>query len=167
MMLLAIVLTVASPSLSRFFRGRSLDSEAHRFMALTRAAQTRAVSEGVPMVVWFDAKARTYGLNADKSFVEDDPKAEEFTVDDTLEVEVIYSAEAQTAGRTNLFKSDQPTTSGLYQLRFNPDGFASPASPETVAFRQGEATELRVAQSRNRLNYEIQSGRRRTMQNDE
>ena len=40
-----------------------------------RHAQSRAVSEGVPMVLWFDTKQRLYGLNADKSFVEDDPKA--------------------------------------------------------------------------------------------
>src|SRR5262249_19567201 len=62
MALLAIVLGISAPSLSRFFRGRSLESEAQRFLALTRHAQSRAVSEGVPMVVWLWPKQRSYGM---------------------------------------------------------------------------------------------------------
>ncbi len=157
MALLAIVLAVSAPSLSRFFRSRSLEFEALRFMALTRAAQSRAVSEGVPMVVWLATQQRAYGLNADKSFVEDDPKAEQFSVDDSLEVEVRYSSTAVAAGQMSLFKNEKDSPSGLYLLHFNPDGFASPASPEAVVFRQGENSELWVAQSRNRLHYEIQT----------
>ena len=157
MALLAIVLAVSSPSLSRFFRTRSLDSEARRFMALTRAAQSRAVSEGVPMVLWFDTKQRAYGLNADKSFVEEDPKAEQFTVDKTLEIEARYSADANAAGKASQFKNEKLATSELYTLRFNPDGFVSASSPEVVVFRQGKGEALWVAQSRNRLNYEIQA----------
>src|SRR5207249_1124035 len=68
MALLAVVLAISAPSLSRFFRSRSLDSEARRFMALTRAAQSRAVSEGVPMVLWLATKEHAYGLNGAKSF---------------------------------------------------------------------------------------------------
>ena len=162
MAVLGVVLAIAAPSLSRFFKGRSLESEAQRFMALTRAAQARAVSEGVPMVVWLATQQRTYGLNADKSYVEEDPKAEEFTLDDTLEIEVRYSADAVAARQMNQFKNEKEPTGGLYLLHFNPDGFASPASPEVVIFRQNEDGELRVAQSRNRLNYEIQTGRQVT-----
>jgi len=157
MALLAVVLAISSPALSRFFKTRSLDSEARRFLALTRAAQSRAVSEGVPMVLWYDPKERAYGLNADKSFVEEDPKAEQFTVDPTLEVEVRYSADAIEAGKTSQFKNEKLDSGGLYTLRFNPDGFISASSPETVLFRQGEREELSVAQTRNRLNYEIQA----------
>ena len=75
MTLLAIVLAVSSPALSKFFKGRGLDNESRRFLALTRHAQSRAVSEGVPMVLWFDPEARTYGVNADNTFVEDDARA--------------------------------------------------------------------------------------------
>ena len=159
MVLLAVVIAISVPSLSRFFRSRSLDSEARRFMALTRHAQSRAVSEGVPMVLWLETKQRTYGLNADKSFVTDDPKAEQFALDDKLEVEVRFSSDAQTAGQTSQFKNERQNTTGLYTLRFNPDGFVSPSSPDTVVFRQGDNSELWVAQSRNRLNYEIQAGK--------
>jgi type II secretion system protein H len=159
MVLLAVMIAISAPSLSRFFRSRSLDSEARRFMALTRHAQSRAVSEGVPMVLWVETKQRTYGLNADKTFVPEDPKAEEFSMEESLEVEVRLSFEAQTAAQLSQFKNERQATSGLYTLRFNPDGFASATSPDTVIFRQAKIGELSVTQSRNRLSYEIQAGK--------
>jgi len=159
MALLAVVLAVSSPALSRFFKGRSLESEAQRFMALTRHAQSRAVSEGVPMVLWLETKQRLYGLNADKSFIEDDPKTEQFNVDESVEIEVRLSPDAVASGQANEYKNEKQTTSGVHTLRFNPDGFVSLSSPEVVVFRQGKDNELWVAQSRNRLNYEIQPGK--------
>jgi hypothetical protein len=128
-------------------------------MALTRHAQSRAVSEGVPMVLWLETRQRLYGLNADKTFLENDPMAEQFNVDETVEIEVRRSPDAVAASQASLFKNEKQTTSGLYALRFNPDGFVSLGSPEVVVFRQGEENELWVAQSRNRLNYEIQTGK--------
>ena len=159
MALLATVLAISVPSLSRFFRSRNLESEAMRFLALTRAAQSRAVAEGVPMVVWFDTKSRTYGMNADKSYVEDDPKAEQFMVDDTLELDLRYSPDAVAYSRESVFQNEKQTTSGLYMLHFNPDGFVSLSSPEAVVFRQGNDDEIWVLQSRNRLSYELQTGK--------
>jgi type II secretion system protein H len=159
MALLAIILGISAPSLSRFFRSRSLDSEAKRFMALTRHAQSRAVSEGVPMVLWLETEQRIYGLNADKSFVEEDPQAEQFTLDDALQVEVLRYSGALTALQTNRFRNEKLDAGNLYIMRFNPDGFVSLGSPEAVVFRQGENEELWVAQSRNRLNYEIHTNR--------
>jgi Tfp pilus assembly protein FimT len=60
--LLAGVIAIAAPSLSNFFRGRKLDSEARRFVALARYGQSRAVSEGVPMMLWMDQVEGTYGV---------------------------------------------------------------------------------------------------------
>lgn len=81
-------------------------------------------------------------------------------MDTTLEIDARFSAEASFANRTASFKNEKLDTSGLYLLHFNPDGFVSLSSPEAVMFRQGKDAELWVAQSRNRLNYEIQAGRR-------
>jgi len=159
MAVLAIVLAVSAPSLSRFFKSRGLESEARRFMALTRQAQSRAVSEGVPMVLWLEPKQRQYGLNADVSFIEEDPLAEQFSLDEQVEVEVWLSPEVIQASDASLFKNEKQTTTGVRTLRFNPDGFVSPSSPEAVIFRQGKDNELWVAQSRNRLNYEIQAAK--------
>jgi type II secretion system protein H len=162
MALLAIVLAISSPALSRFFKARNLESEARRFMSLTRAAQNRAVSEGVPMILWLQPKEHAYGLKADKTFIEEDPKAEQFAMDATLEIEPRYSAEANTATRGSQFKNEKLDTTDYYTLRFNPDGFVSASSPEAVVFRQSDNGELWVAQSRNRLNYEIQPGQQVT-----
>ncbi len=159
LVLLATVVAISAPSLSRFFKSRSLDSEARRFMALTRLAQSRAVSEGLPMVLWLETRQRAYGLNADRTFVQDDPKAEQFIVDETLQVDVMLSPDAVAASQASQFKNEKQSTSGLYMLRFMPDGFISASSPETIVFRQGENAELWIAQSRNHLNYEIQTGK--------
>src|SRR3954462_714543 len=78
MALLMIVLAVSAPSLQGFFKGRNLDAEARRLYSLTSYAQSRAVSEGIPMLVWFDTRQRMYGLRAASSYLPIDPKAVEF-----------------------------------------------------------------------------------------
>jgi len=158
MTLLAIVLAISSPALSKFFKGRGLDNESRRFLALTRHAQSRAVSEGVPMVLWFDPEARTYGVNADKTFIEDDARAEQFAVESTIEIEIQRSATAKAAAGGSQFQNEKLEPTGVQTLRFNPDGFASAGSPESVVFRQEGNGERRVVQTRNRLSYEIQPG---------
>ena len=75
MALLLIVFGVALPSLKGFFRGRSLDSEARRFLSLTRYGQSRAVSEGVPMILWMRPRQGTYGLEQEPGYSEVDRKA--------------------------------------------------------------------------------------------
>ena len=155
MALLAIVLAVAAPSLARFFRGRTLDSEAKRFLALTRYGQSRAVSEGVPMVLWIDAKQGAYGLTAERTYTEQDSKAVEFRLDSNLQVEVEMPPTAVTRfsqwNRLTQVAGDVPT------IRFTPDGFISETSPSRVLIREGDDGALWIAQSRNRLNYEIQT----------
>src|SRR5213082_1044073 len=75
MTILLIVFSVALPSLKGFFRGRNLDSEARRFLSLTRYGQSRAVSEGVPMVLWMDPASGTYGLQQESGYNPIDAKA--------------------------------------------------------------------------------------------
>jgi type IV fimbrial biogenesis protein FimT len=53
--LLVIITSIAVPTMSRFIRGRALDSESERLMALTHVAQSRAVSEGMPVMLWINA----------------------------------------------------------------------------------------------------------------
>src|SRR5690349_19279901 len=88
MALLIIVVAVAAPTLGNFFRGHTLDSEARRLLALTRHGQSRAVSEGVPMMLWVDAKEQLYGLEEESAYTELDEKAVDFKLDRDLEIEV-------------------------------------------------------------------------------
>lgn len=155
MALLATVLAVAAPSLSRFFRSRTLDSEARRFIALTRYAQSRAVAEGIPMLLWIDTDRGAYGLAAESTYTEQDDKAVEFMLDDTLQIEVEPSVPIQKAntGLTALSRSNNR----LQTIRFTPEGFINGTSPEWILIRQGSEDAVLICQSRTRLTYEIQS----------
>jgi hypothetical protein len=57
-------------------------------MALMHAGQSRAVSEGMPMVLWVDEKQGAYGLQAETTGNAGDPKAENLSVDSTLQIAV-------------------------------------------------------------------------------
>lgn len=61
--MLAAVVSLAAPSLGRFFQGRSVREESRRFLALTRYAREQAISTGVRYEVWVDIDAGTYGAN--------------------------------------------------------------------------------------------------------
>src|SRR5438128_2340756 len=87
MALLLIVLGVAFPSLKSFFQGRNLDAEARRFLSLTHYGQSRAVSEGLPMMLWIDAPGRAYGLQVQTGYTETDDKAVQYTLDKDLDVQ--------------------------------------------------------------------------------
>src|ERR1039458_7370732 len=87
--LLVIITSIAAPAMSRFIRGRALDSEARRLIALMHAAQSRAVSEGMPMMLWADEKAGGYGVEAETSGQNGDTKAAELTVDSAFRMSVM------------------------------------------------------------------------------
>ena len=150
--MLMIVLAVAFPSLKNFFRGRDLDSEARRFLSLTRYGQSRAISEGVPMMLWIDSRQGIYGLETQTGYTDADGKAMEFELDDELTVEIPTSA----ATRTALSQHAVAGLGNVPAIRFQPDGFISETSPESVVIRQGPDEAIWISQSANRLNYEIQ-----------
>lgn len=160
MALLVIVIAVTFPGLQGFFKGRALESETRRFASLARYGQSRAVSEGIPMALWINARAGTYGLEAQSGYLERDDKAVEYELDKDLEIEVTqtslnraqmtpeqqYRHRNQTAGR-----NANP------EIRFAPDGSIDLISPESVCIR-GEGKSARwIAQSENRLGYEVRT----------
>jgi type II secretion system protein H len=155
MAVLLVVLGVVFPSLKGFFRGRSLDSEARRFLSLTRYGHSRAVSEGVPMTLWIDAKQSAYGLQAAAGYLDSDAKAVQFTLGEQLQVEaqipVVSTRSSQWSPTMRTTANSTPT------IRFLPDGSVAETSPDRVLFRQSDTELLWVVQSRNRLNYEIQT----------
>ncbi|MEI6392200.1 MAG: prepilin-type N-terminal cleavage/methylation domain-containing protein [Verrucomicrobiota bacterium] len=165
MALLTIVISLTAPKLSRFFHGRTLDSEARRLLALTRSGQSRAVSEGVPMDLWVDAGQGTFGLEAEPSYETSDPKAVDFTLDSGLQLEVVNKtvvapantmnrgrqASIASTPRVNLVHASLPT------IRFLPDGSISESSPQMLHLTSGDGGSLWLAQSRDALNYEIRN----------
>jgi type II secretion system protein H len=119
--LLVIITSIAAPAMSKFIRGRALDTEARRMVALMHAAQSRAVSEGMPMMFWVDEKNGGYGVSAETSGQNGDPKAEELMLDSTLAIAVVNS----TAGVPTMFNN-------LPAIRFLPDGTVDESSPQTL-----------------------------------
>ena len=161
MAILLIVLAVSFPSLRGFFRGRHLDHEARRFLSLTRYAQSRAVSEGYPMVLWIDAKQGVYGMQAQTGYLDEDDKSVEYEIHETLELEVTRPLLVRV---TATQRNESASVAGnLPAIRFTPDGFYADSSPERVVIRQGSENkdrnedEVVIARSENRLGYEIQT----------
>lgn len=154
MAVLAIVLAVSAPSLSNFFRGRTLDSEARRFVSLTRYGQSRAVSEGIPMVLWIKPLLGTYGLQQEPGYIEVDTKAVEFALTNHMRIsveDVPVPLPTQSGATRQALQGDPHVP----RLRFQPDGFIGETSPQSVVLRDSDGASIWITQSRNRLNYEI------------
>jgi prepilin-type N-terminal cleavage/methylation domain-containing protein len=157
MALLGIVLAIGAPALGRFFQGRTLDSEARRFLGLTHYAQNRAVSEGVPMVLWIDPEERAYGLHAETSYEDDDKRALRFGLAEGITIETDTAPATLSYPATATWRQTQVLSRNRPALRFTPDGFIDPTSPERIAIQEDNLGLVRIGQSRNRLHYEIQT----------
>lgn len=168
MALLTIAVSMTAPMLSRFFRGRTLDSEARRLLALTRQGQSRAAFEGLPMDLWVDADQGLLGLQAEPSYETEDPKKVYFEMDAGLRIEIesrlaTLSTNAfrnrftsiASVPRVNLAKPNLPT------IRFLPDGSIGENSPQSLRLVGRDGYALWVRLSRTRLNYEISNTQNR------
>lgn len=152
--LLAMAVAVTAPSLSRFFRGRTLDNEARRMLSVTRYAQSRAVSEGVPMLLWLRPVTREYGLMSETTFADTDTKSVTYELDSSLAMEVDT---LQFAGESP-WKLAGLTTGSKQVIRFTPDGFVDENSPNWVWLKTTDESDAAwLVLSTNRLNYELGS----------
>jgi Tfp pilus assembly protein FimT len=154
--LLAMAVAVAAPSLSRFFRGRALDSEARRMLALTHYAQSRAVAEGVPMILWFRPDDNTYGLEAEITYSGVDTRAVTNQVDSKLEIELAESM----SERALPWKVSTEIAGARPAIRFTPDGYVGETSPYWVWIKSADEAETEavwLVLDDNHLNYELQS----------
>lgn len=142
--LLAVAAALVAPALSRFMRGRALDAEGRRLLSLTRAAQSRAVSEGLPVLLWFDTAQAAYGTEEETRPGTADPKALQFILIDRVRLTVPNAAPAATQKRH------------LPAMRFLPDGSIDEISPATVRLSDASGMSLELELTRNHLGYEIQ-----------
>lgn len=152
MALLVIAVSLVAPHLSEFFRGRTLNSEAGQIVALAHEGQSRAISGGVPMVLWFDANNNKYGLEEEPGYVDKDPNAVEFEVNENLKIEVPDydpTAASLTGG------SSDTQRAGMPQITFLSDGSIADGSPRTVRIIDNDGPTVSVTQSRDRREYEI------------
>ncbi len=146
MALVVVITSLAAPAMSNFIRGQALDSEARRLLALMHAGQSRAVSEGLPAVLWVDEKQGTYGLQAETTGKNGDPKAENLSVDEHLQIVVVNTG---SAGTTRF--------GGLPAIRFLPDGTVDENSPSTLRLTDAKGQVLWLIESHDRNGYEIRN----------
>jgi len=165
MAILTMAISITAPTLSRFFRGRELDSEARRFLALTRNGQSRAVSEGLPMDLWVSPDEGRFGLEAEPSYDNNDPRKVDLQLETGLQIRietgaVSASTNSATAGQAPSVASVPRTMlvqPGLPTIRFMPDGSIADTSPQCICLLGRDGLALWLKQSRNRLTYEIKS----------
>ena len=68
MALLATILALSAPLLSRSFKQRGLEEDATQLLALTEYARDEAVSQGVPMTVWINPQSGRFGVQAKEGY---------------------------------------------------------------------------------------------------
>ena len=142
--LLVVMTALVVPRMAGFVQARALDSEARRMVALMHATQGRAVSEGMPMMLWLDEKAGAYGAEAETSGQNGDPKAEELTVDSTLQLALLKTG----TGTQTTFKN-------LPAIRFLPDGSVDEGSPQTLKLTDSAGFSRWLVETGNHQGYEI------------
>src|SRR5208283_2012863 len=147
--LLAIIISVAAPSLKNFFRGRELDSEARRLLSLVHAGQSRAVSEGLPMLLWIDKDQHVCGLQEETSSKGDpkniDPKAADFPINENLQLDAVNARPVAINNRS------------LPAIRFMPDGSVDESSPTILHLSDVTGAALWLVEATNHMSYEIRN----------
>ena len=165
MALLTMAVSVTAPTLAHFFRGRTLDSEARRLLALTRSGQNRAVAEGIPMDLWVNAESGMVGLDSEPSFETLDARAVEFKVDSGVQIEVVKQSTLNSFATNMTSRSQFISTASVLPtklthpayptIRFMPDGSVAENSPQALRLTSRDGASLSVALTQNKLSYEI------------
>ena len=101
MVLLATIMGLAAPALSRFFHARSVTDEARRFLALTGYARRQAVARGWPVRLWL-----RYGLEPLPGVPSESDRTLEFQVMDGVGLTVGSAPAAPAARPAILFLPD-------------------------------------------------------------
>jgi Tfp pilus assembly protein FimT len=162
MAVLVMVTAIIMPQFSRFFGTRAVDSESKKFLALMHYGQTRAVSDGVPTILWIDSARRAYGLEHEPGYAASDPLEEDNTLADGLKIDTVRNsvkppvANSQT-GRILTGQVVQGKTR-LPAIYFAPDGAINYAmSVGGVSIQNADDPPVWIALNSSEMSYGIQS----------
>jgi len=140
MAVLAAILDFAAPTLSRSFRGRDLEEEAARFLAVTEYARNETVSLGVPMFVWVEPASGRFGVAAADGYLSDDGRRREYTLNPDIRLELTGGA---------------PSRGVTHVVEFTPDGTPDPLSAESVRLIDRFDSAMTLARTDDGWGYEI------------
>lgn len=96
------------------------------------------------MMLWVDEKAGAYGLEAETSGQNGDTKAENVTVDSTLQIAVL-----------NVGTGAQTTFKNLPAIRFLADGTVDETSPQTLELQDSAGVARWLVETKTRTGYEV------------
>lgn len=113
-------------------------------ISFMHAAQSRAVSEGAPILLWFNEPAGAYGMVAETSGQNGDPKADELKLDSTLALAVQFTG----AGAKTLYNN-------LPAIRFLADGTIDENSPQILKLADSDGFARMLTETRLRTGYEV------------
>jgi prepilin-type N-terminal cleavage/methylation domain-containing protein len=153
MTLLVIAVTFVTPRMQVFFRGRTLQSEARQIVAMMHNGQSRAVSGGVPIKLWFDSEKKQYGIEEEAGY--SDPKdasPEKVELNDSLKFEI---PEGDPSGSQPVTGELNDEHAGMPTITFLPDGSIAETSPKSIRIVDNDGSELLLTQTRDRSQYEI------------
>lgn len=138
MAILAGILAISAPSLSRSFRQRNLEQEGTRFVALTEYARNEAVSQGVPVVIWIDPEAGRFGCGPRTGFT--GVNRREFKLGSDARFELDNLGFGQSASEV---------------IEFAPDGVPEPSSLDTVRLAGPSNSVVLIAKTESGWGYEL------------
>jgi len=138
--LLATVMALATPTLSRFVSGRALQEETRRLLALTCYARSQAISRSLPMELWIDTETGEYGLNSALGYELEEETSIEWSLAEDLRFDV---------------DQEWLDNEGKATILFWPDGSIDVGSIERLRVQEGEEMALEIALTENRLEYEV------------
>jgi prepilin-type N-terminal cleavage/methylation domain-containing protein len=144
MALLVVAVSIVTPHVSEFIRGRALDNEGRRMAAVAHAAQSRAISEGMPIMFWLDEKQGRYGIEEETPGKKGDSEAQNFAADENVQL-VVASVGVGT----------KVTFKNLPAIRFLADGSVDEGSPTMVQIKDSGGHSLWLAETSNQRSYEV------------
>ncbi len=153
MVLLLTVASMVMPRMAAFFRGRALSQEAQRDLSLINYGRSRAVAEGVPVILWVDPARSMYGLEVQESHSGGDGgRRIVHSAEPSLRLEIPVVVDAPVSEQED---ERLGLPENLAAIRCNPDGFFDEGGAQRIVIRQGDEAALEIVPTFNRLGFEI------------
>jgi len=141
MALLATLLAVSAPLLSRSFKQRALDQEATQLLAATEYARDEAVSQGVPMSVWIDVPNGACGVQAQIGYEGDASREKTWFLPPDVRFDSIEAATDQNGH--------------VIAAQFDPDGTLALESLDSIRLIARTNESITLTQTEDGWGYEI------------
>ena len=144
MAVLVVLLAIVAPVLSASMRGRVLEEQGARLLALTEYSRDEAASQGVPVVVWVDPDTRRFGADVKPGYTDATLHSKEYMLPADFRFDPVAGAQASKTGGH-----------GFDVAEFEPDGTMDPASVASMRIANRRRTNgVSIAQTADGYGYE-------------